>query len=82
MGASVRVANAAGLLVSLGFVGDSRTVVLVVGTVLTGAGLALVVWRELGSAERRVVGRVRDTIEVALPIVAGLSLLVWVWAAR
>jgi len=59
-----------------------RTVVLTIGTVLVAAGLAAVVWREVGSPQRRVVGRLRDAVEVGMPIVAGVALLVWLWVAR
>jgi hypothetical protein len=59
-----------------------RTVVLTIGTVLVAAGLAVVLWREFGSRQRRVVGRVRDAIEVTLPVAGGVALLVWLWAAR
>ena len=53
----------------------------IVATVIVGLGLALILWRELaGAAERRKVGRVRDIIEVLLPVVATVALLIWVWA--
>ncbi|MDJ0664040.1 MAG: hypothetical protein QNJ75_05735 [Acidimicrobiia bacterium] len=59
-----------------------RDAALIVGTVLVGVGLALILWRELaGAAERRRVGKVRDTFEVLLPIVATVALVVWVWVA-
>lgn len=58
-----------------------RDLVLIVATVLVGLGLALVLWRELvGAAERRLVGPVRDVVEVLLPVVATLALVWWVWA--
>jgi len=59
-----------------------RTVVLTIGTVLVAAGLVGVLAREFGSRQRRVVGRVRDAIEVTLPVAGGVALLVWLWAAR
>jgi hypothetical protein len=59
-----------------------RTVVLAIGTVLVSAGLVGVLWREFGSRQRRIVGRVRDAVEVVLPVAGGIALLVWLWAAR
>jgi hypothetical protein len=59
-----------------------RTVVLMIGTILVAAGLVGVLWREFGSRQRRVVGRVRDAVEVTLPVAGGVALLVWLWAAR
>ena len=57
-----------------------RDTVLIVGTLLVGVGLVLILWRELaGAAERRRVGKVRDTFEVLLPILATVALVVWVW---
>jgi hypothetical protein len=57
-----------------------RDAVLVAGTVLAGVGLVLIMWRELGNAaERRKVGRLRDVIEVVLPVAVAVALLVWVW---
>ncbi|MGA9597337.1 MAG: hypothetical protein WBV06_14345 [Acidimicrobiia bacterium] len=59
-----------------------RGTVLVVGTVLTGLGLAMILWRELsGARERRRVGAVRDVVEVLLPLVAAVVLVVWVWVS-
>ena len=59
-----------------------RDAVLIVGTLLVGVGLLLILWRELGgAAERRRVGRLRDTFEVMLPVVATVALVVWVWVA-
>jgi hypothetical protein len=55
---------------------------LIAGTLLVGLGLVMILWRELGGAAvRRRVGRVRDTFEVLLPVVATVALVVWVWAA-
>jgi hypothetical protein len=57
-----------------------RDAARVAGTVVTGVGLALILWRELGgAAQRRRLGRVRDTVEVLLPAVAAVALLIWVW---
>jgi hypothetical protein len=57
-----------------------RDTVLVAGTILTGLGLAMIVWRELsGAGERRRVGPTRDILEVLLPVVAAVALVVWVW---
>ena len=43
-----------------------RDATLIVATVLMAAGLVLIVWRELANAaERRQVGPLRDTAEVA-----------------
>jgi hypothetical protein len=59
-----------------------RDAVLILGTVLVAIGLLLILWRELGgAAERRRVGKVRDTFEVLLPIVATIVLVVAVWVA-
>lgn len=56
--------------------------VLIIGTILVGVGLMLILWRELSNAtERRIVGAVRDTFEVLLPVAAMIALLVWVWVA-
>ncbi len=56
--------------------------VRIIGTVLVGVGLLLILWRELGgAAERRRVGRLRDTFEVLLPVAATVALIVWVWVA-
>lgn len=59
-----------------------RDTVLIAGTVLVGLGLVLILWRELGNAaERRKVGRLRDTVEVLLPVAVAVALLVWVWVS-
>ncbi len=55
-------------------------VTLIIATVLVSLGLVLVLWRELvGAGERRRVGRVRDVVEVLVPVAATLALLMWVW---
>jgi hypothetical protein len=60
-----------------------RDLALVVGTLLAGIGLGLILWRELaGAADRRMVGPVRDTVEVLAPVLASVALVVWVWLAR
>lgn len=52
----------------------------IVATGVVGLGLILILWRELAAAgERRIVGPVRDTIEVLLPVAATATLVVWVW---
>jgi len=57
--------------------GTLRNVFLVVGGILVVAGSVAVVALEFGSAaERRLVSRLRDTIEVLLP---PLMVLVLVW---
>ncbi|MDJ0923607.1 MAG: hypothetical protein QNJ77_03515 [Acidimicrobiia bacterium] len=56
--------------------------VLIIASVAVAAGLALIMWRELGSGRvRRKVGVVRDTIEVLLPVVATGGLVWWAWVA-
>jgi hypothetical protein len=55
-------------------------VVRPIATAVVGLGLAMILWRELSSAdERRKVGRARDVTEVLLPVVATVALLWWVW---
>jgi hypothetical protein len=57
-----------------------ETAVLIVATILIGLGLSMICWRELSAGgARRKVGRVRNLIEVLLPIVAAVALVVWVW---
>jgi hypothetical protein len=57
-----------------------RNAMLIVGTALTGLGLATILWRELaGAADRRRVGVVRDLVEVLIPVLATVALVVWVW---
>ncbi len=58
-----------------------RNVSLVVAGVLIVVGLAALVTLELRSEERRLVGRVRDTIEVLAPPVLTALLLGLVWSA-
>ena len=56
--------------------------VLVVASVLVVAGMAAIVIRELGThPERRLVGRVRDVIEVLLPFAGAIALVIAVWGA-
>ncbi len=55
-------------------------VVLLVGSVMMIGGLVAIVARELGThPERRLVGPVRDGIEVLLPLCGAAVLVVSVW---
>ena len=55
-------------------------VVVLVGSVMLLAGLIAVVARELRThPERRLVGPVRDGVEVLLPLVGAVVLVVSVW---
>lgn len=55
-------------------------VVVLVGSILAIGGLMAIVARELGThPERRLVGPVRDGIEVLLPLVGAVVLVVSVW---
>ena len=55
-------------------------VVLLVGSVLMIGGLVAIVARELGThPERRLVGPVRDGMEVLLPLCGAVVLVVSVW---
>lgn len=57
-----------------------RETVLVVSSLITGLGLALILWRELaGAADRRRVGAGRDVVEVLLPVIATVGLVWWAW---
>jgi len=54
--------------------------VVLVGSVLVITGLIAIVTRELGThPERRLVGPVRDAVEVLLPLVGAVALVVAVW---
>jgi uncharacterized protein (DUF3084 family) len=56
------------------------TAVLLVGSVLVIGGLVAIVARELGThPERRLVGPVRDSLEVLVPLVGAVLLVVSVW---
>ena len=53
---------------------------VLVGSVLMIGGLIAIVARELGThPERRLVGPVRDGMEVLLPLVGAVVLVVSVW---
>ena len=53
---------------------------VLVGSVLMIGGLIAIVARELAThPERRLVGPVRDVIEVLLPLVGAVVLVVSVW---
>jgi len=55
-------------------------VVVLVGSVLMIGGLVAIVARELGThPERRLVGPVRDGIEVLVPLCGAVVLVVSVW---
>ena len=53
---------------------------VLVGSVLVIAGLIAIVARELGThPERRLVGPVRNGVEVLLPLVGAVALVIAVW---
>ena len=56
-----------------------QTTVLVISTLIVVGGGALVVQRELTAPNRRIVGVVRDLVEVLLPIAGLIVLLVAAW---
>lgn len=58
-----------------------RDIAFVVGTLLVAVGLVLAVVLELGSSERRLVGRARDTVEVMVPPVLTAVLVGVVWSS-
>ena len=54
--------------------------VVLVGSVLVIAGLIAIVARELGThPERRLVGSVRNGVEVLLPLVGAVALVIVLW---
>lgn len=56
-------------------------VVLLVASFLVVGGMGVVAWRELAThPERRKVGRVRDVVEVLLPVVGVVVLVAVTWA--
>ncbi|MEA2058317.1 MAG: hypothetical protein U9O63_06325 [Actinomycetota bacterium] len=56
-------------------------VALVFGTLLIVGGMGVVAWRELAThPERRLVGRLRDVIEVLLPVIGIVILVAITWA--
>jgi hypothetical protein len=62
-------------------VGIERAAV-VVGSIGVVGGMVVIVAREFGThPERRLVGRVRDAVEVLLPFVGALALVSVVWGA-
>jgi len=63
-------------------VSTSDLVALVVGSVLLLGGLAAIVGRELLThPERRLVGPVRNVVEVVLPLFGAVVLVAAVWAS-
>jgi hypothetical protein len=53
---------------------------VLVGSILVIAGLIGIVVRDLGThPERRLVGPIRDGVEVLLPLVGAVVLVVSVW---
>ena len=55
--------------------------VVAVASAFVVAGLVAIGGRELGGhPERRLVGRVRDTVEVLLPLMVGTAIVISVWA--
>ncbi|NND02299.1 MAG: hypothetical protein HKN91_05880 [Acidimicrobiia bacterium] len=58
-----------------------RDIALLVAGVAIVAGLIAIVTLELRNRERRLVGRMRDAIEVLLPPLLTAMLLGLVWAA-
>jgi hypothetical protein len=60
-----------------------RAIFMILGALLAVGGSVAVVALEFGSsAERRLVSRLRDTIEVLLPPVAVVVLVWLVWLGR
>jgi protoheme IX farnesyltransferase len=56
--------------------------VLIVASILVVGGLTAIVAREFGThPERRLVGRVRNAVEVMLPLVGAAVLVIVVWGA-
>ena len=54
---------------------------LVFGTLLIVGGMGMVAWRELAThPERRLVGRLRNALEVLLPVVGIVILVAITWA--
>ena len=54
---------------------------LVFGTLLIVGGMGMVAWRELAThPERRLVGRLRNVLEVLLPVVGIVILVAITWA--
>ena len=58
-----------------------RDIAMVLAALLIVVGMAWAVFLELGSSQRRLVGRARDLSEVLLPPVLTLVLLAAVWAS-
>lgn len=58
-----------------------RDLALVVAALLIGAGLVLAAVLELSAADRRLVGRARDTVEVLLPPALTVLLVGAVWSS-
>jgi hypothetical protein len=57
-------------------------VVVLVGSALVVGGLIVIVARELGThPERRLVGPVRDGMEVLFPLAGAVVLVVSVWTS-
>ena len=57
-------------------------VAVVVGSVLLVGGMAAIAARELLThPERRLVGPVRDVVEVVLPLVGAVAIVVAVWVS-
>ena len=55
-------------------------VVVLVGSVVVIVGMIAIVARELGThPERRLVGPVRDSVEVLLPLIGAVVLVISVW---
>ena len=55
---------------------------LIVASIIVVGGMAAIVAREFGTIpERRLVGRLRDAVEVLLPFVGALMLVIAVWVA-
>ncbi len=59
----------------------ARDISLMAAALLIIAGLVAVVTLELRNEERRLVGRLRDTVEVLLPPVLTVLLLGLVWSS-
>ena len=59
----------------------ARDIALVAAALLIGGGLVAVIVLELRNEERRLVGRLRDTVEVLAPPVLTVVLLGLVWSS-
>lgn len=59
-----------------------RDTTLVIASVMVLVGLVAIVALELGSRDRRIVGRTRDAVEVLLPPVLTAVLVGTIWSSH